>query len=267
MFFARGREIPPAIRRAIDAVDHFSASLDVFHEREVSRRDVFRVLARLLEEGKDVSLQVVGLGDDDPYLADVTSDIRRTFDDRVPVLVGGVAPTGRAAEWLAPAPGAPKSRPEPDPCTLAAWPLVSFDGTIVACCNQHVADGPAPAHLRIGHAAHDDWSTVRERCVGSSMIRAIRLFGPEYLADRHGTGTVTCDGYCSTCVKLSTDPGLLQRVEARMARPQSAALERQVTELQVRAGAIAFARRFGLPRYAELVALGAPHAEEGLRVA
>src|SRR6188508_1920112 len=37
MFWASERRIPPAIRRAIDALDHFSVSLDVFHELEVRR--------------------------------------------------------------------------------------------------------------------------------------------------------------------------------------------------------------------------------------
>ncbi|NEE35631.1 radical SAM protein, partial [Streptomyces sp. SID7982] len=38
----RSGAIPPAILRAIRSVDHFSASLDIHHEREVPRADVFR---------------------------------------------------------------------------------------------------------------------------------------------------------------------------------------------------------------------------------
>src|SRR5439155_790110 len=86
--------------------------------------------------------------------------------------------------------------PEADPCTLAAWPLVAFDGTIVACCNQTVVDGPAPDHLRIGHAATDDWQDVRERYLRSTLLRAIRTYGPEYVANRFSE-RVSCDGYCS----------------------------------------------------------------------
>src|SRR5205807_3435240 len=52
MYFVRERRIPPAVLRAIDAVDHFSASLDVFHEEEVDREAVLRFLSRLLDEGK-----------------------------------------------------------------------------------------------------------------------------------------------------------------------------------------------------------------------
>jgi pyruvate-formate lyase-activating enzyme len=253
MFFARSRTIPRPIRAAIDAVDHFSASLDVFHEQEVSRTQVLRVLGELVAEGKDVSLQVVGLGEDDPYLAEITDEVRRTLHDRVPILVGSVGATGRAATWLSR--GEEKVNLGPDPCTLAAWPLVAFDGTIVACCNQDIVDGPAPDHLRLGHAATDDWQDVRERYLSSYLLRAIRTFGPEYVADRFSE-SVTCDGYCSTCVRLSTDPELEGRLAPVLERPTARAMEELVTALQQEGGAVAFARRNGVAKYAELVALG-----------
>jgi len=256
MFWASSRRIPPPIKRAIDALDHFSVSLDVFHEREVRREDVYRVLETLLAEGKDLSIHLVGLDAGDPYLVERSQEINRIFDGRVPMLVNDVNSVGRAAEWL-------DRRHSPvstdaDPCTLAAWPLVAFDGTIVACGNDDVVDGPAPPHLRLGHASTDTWAQVRARCLASSMLRAIRTFGPEYLADRHGSGVVACSGYCSTCQQLSDDPELEPRVEAMMARPSSMQLEGLATSLQRSAGAVAFSRRYGLPEYAELVALGAP---------
>jgi pyruvate-formate lyase-activating enzyme len=256
MFFARGGRIPPAIRRAIDAVDHFSASLDIFHEEQVSRAAVLRVLGDLVEDGKDVSIQVVGVDDDDPYLAEVTDDIRRTLDDRVPIVVSHVGPVGRAAEWL------PKRRvtpphpgtAEPFPCGMAAWPVVVYDGTVVACCNQRVTDGDIPDHLRLGHAATDDWATIRERALTSGMLRAIRVFGPQYLADQYGT--VACDGYCSTCQRLSDDDGVIAGAAALAGKPTLPLLENQVLRIQQEAGPVGFIRNGGSQRYAELVTLG-----------
>jgi hypothetical protein len=43
LFFARKPGIPKSIKSAIDAVDHFSVSMDAFHEREVPRSNVFTV--------------------------------------------------------------------------------------------------------------------------------------------------------------------------------------------------------------------------------
>ena len=259
MFWAKDGRIPPAIRRAIDLLDHFSVSLDAFHEREVRREDVYRVLETLLSDGKDVSIHLVGLGADDPYLAERTEEVHRVFDGRVPMLVNGVNAVGRAAAWLEePAPGAAPETYQADPCTLANWPLVAFDGTIVACGNDDVVDGPAPPHLRLGHADTDGWPEIRARSLTSSMLRAIRTFGPLYTAERHGAGAVACDGYCTTCQKLSTDPAIEARVAEAMARPSAAFLEEQVSSLERAAGAVSFARRFGMAAYADLVTLGAP---------
>lgn len=51
---------------------------------------------------------------------------------------------------------------------------------------------------------------------------------------------------------------LVERIDLTMAKPSTAVLEAQATALQWRAGALAFARRHGVPRYAELALLGAP---------
>ena len=256
MFWAKDRRIPPPIKRAIDALDHFSCSLDVFHEREVRREDVYRALDTLLSEGKDVSLHLVGLDADDPYLVERTEEVRERFDDRVPMLVNDINPRGRAAEWAEKREVDPSDAPSP--CELAAWPLVAYDGTVVACANDDVIEGPAPAHLRLGHANVDDWPTIRVRSQTSHMLRAIRTFGPEHLVARHGSSKIVCNGYCQTCQQFSDDPDFVARVEDYMDTPGAAFIQEQVFAMQRHAGPASFLRRFALPRYADLAMLGAP---------
>jgi len=258
MFWAKARRIPPPIKRAIDALDHFSVSLDVFHELEVRREDVYRVLDSLLAEGKDVSIHIVGLNAADPYIAERTEEVRSLFGDRVPMLVNDVNAVGRARAWLEPADVGPPPSTEANPCTLSAWPVVAFDGTVVACGNDDVVDGPAPAHLRLGHAAHDSWGVIRARCLASSMLRAIRTFGPEHVAHRQGSGVIACDGYCSTCRQMPADIALEARVEELMTGPSGAVLEQEVLALQRGAGPSSFMRRYGVPEFADLALLGAP---------
>lgn len=258
-FFARnGARIPRPIESAIEEIDHFSVSLDVFHEHEVPRANVLRVLDTVLAGGTDVSIHAVGLADDDPYLEDLTDEVRRVFDDQVPMFVNTVNPVGRAAAWHTPTPETELDVVEANPCLLASWPLVGWDGTITACGNDDVVDGPAPAHLRLGHASTDDWPTIQARCRVSSMMRAIRLLGPEYLAERFAEGGRGCDGYCRTCMALSDDDALRGHVEKLMARPSMAVVEQFAAGLHPRDGAISIARRYGAARYAELTALGAP---------
>lgn len=272
MYFAAGGRIPVPVRRAIDAVDHFAASVDAFHEREVPRAAVLRVLRQLLDEGKDLSVQLTGRTPDDPYLREATEDIRRELDDRVPVLVTVVRRAGRARTWL-PEPG-PAARSGADtghlsvpaaghrstvpvPCSLAAWPVVCFDGTVVGCCNQDVVDAAAlgrlPGHLRLGHIAHDGWAAIRERLLERALLRGIRAFGPRHLASLAGAG---CDGYCAACVNVLGEPGAAARAEAVLERPGVRAVERQLTRLTREGGAETFLRHYGTEGYRELAALG-----------
>lgn len=256
LYFAQKPRIPKAVKAAIDAVDHFAASTDRFHEEEVPRAAVFRVLHQLLDDGKDVSLQITGTGPDDPYLADITSAVRREFDDRVPMLVVPLAPVGRAREWMEEAPHAsyPASAA---PCSLSSWPVIGFNGSVTSCGSQDVMDGkvPMPPHLYMGHIARDDWPTIKQRALESPMVRAIRTYGPEYLAARLG-GVGDCSGYCQTCWKLSGVPGVKEGVKELTLLPSSSAIEQVVERASVAAGPVGFARRFGVAGYADLVTLG-----------
>ena len=230
MFFARQATVPPAIERAVGATDHLIASLDAFHDEEVPRAAVLRALRHLRDRGVDVSVQLVGLGPDDPYLRAAIDDVRRTFDDEVPLLVGQVGSYGRASTWL-PAPRAAHQPVVPDPCTMAAWPVVTFDGTVVACCNQSVVDGPTPAHLRVGHASTDGWPAIRRRHATSPTLRGVRVFGPRFVDQRFSDEPARCSGYCDTCLTLSDHEEERPGLEAVVEGPSFATTEHTVVEM------------------------------------
>jgi Radical SAM superfamily len=262
-FFAERGHVPAPIRTALESVDHVAVSVDVFHEAQVPRDRVFRLVHQLLAIGRDASLQACGTGPDDPYLAALTSDVRREFGDRVPMLVTTVRPAGRARTWLrAPGPAAPEppAPPEPTaaPCELLSWPVVAFDGTVAACCNQDVLDArPVPAHLRLGHISSVTWPEVRRACESSAALRALRTRGPLQLAHRFADpGEVSGRGYCATCRSLPARA--LRGAEAEAARPAAQLIEQQAIALQQAAGPAGFARRHGDPSRAGLVLLGYP---------
>lgn len=231
MFFARLPRIPPAIAEALELADHVSASLDVFHEREVPRAATFAVLRRLVDRGKDVSLLVTGMDAEDHYLHEVIADARESFSDRVPIMVGLVKPQGRAMSWMErdecalPA----TEQVEPDPCMAASWPVVSYDGTVLACCGT---DEAAPPHLRLGHIAQDGWPIVRERSVGSPVLRGIRMVGPRHIAWKYGGRALLCDGYCATCARLSDDPAVARELTLLTGRPTTRTVEEIVARMR-----------------------------------
>ncbi|MGZ8240051.1 MAG: radical SAM protein [Methylobacter sp.] len=257
MFFARAGRIPLPIRKAINAVDHFSVSIDVYHERLVPRANVFFVLDALLSDGIDLSIHIAGQNATDPYLEDLINEVQSTFDNKIPMLVNSVSSFGRAKAWVTRGVQIVPENIDANPCAMAAWPVVGFDGTIIACGNDNVLEN-VPAHLLIGNANTDNWATIRDRCLSSSMLRAIRLFGPEYIADRFLDSGLGCDGYCQTCMKLQNDTSLQSIISDLTFKPSFAILEEQASAMQRSSGALSFARRHGIPRYAELVTLGAP---------
>lgn len=248
LYFARtGRPVPRALRAAIGAVDHFAASLDRFHEREVSRRAAFRVLHEIRSWGTSVSLQITG---DDAYVADLVGAARKEFADQVPMLVAPLRPVGRARTLPDPVsgsvPGGDGGTAGPSPCEMAAWPLVTYDGTVLACCNENLVGAVRPPHLVLGHAGTDPWPVLRRRHLDSPLIRAIRTFGPNYVS------TGAASGYCGVCVTLHRDPGLGERLATLLDSP----IESAVRGLLHQRDPLAFARRHGVARYSELVTLG-----------
>ncbi|MFF1510368.1 radical SAM protein [Streptomyces sp. NPDC058326] len=259
MFFARQGRVPDRIMRAITTLDHFSASLDVHHEREVPRGEVLRVLREVLDAGIPVSVHLTGTGPDDPYLAEAVADIRRAFATEVPLLVNEVRPLGRAVGLVRETPPGPDGSVAA-PCALAAWPVVAFDGTVAACCNQWTVDRrPVPPHLRLGHIAADDWQAVRARSLGSPVLRMLRAVGPRRLHARYGTSPAP-EGYCRSCHALADRPEVLAGAARDAGGRVGELLDRLGAEQQLAAGPTALVRRLGCARYAHLVE--SPRTEE-----
>ena len=265
-FFASGGELPAPVRDAARAVDHLSLSLDVFHERQIARDDVFAALAALLRLGVATSLHMVSRGAHDPYPDEVAAQVRSRFGDEVPMLVAQLRPIGRGADLLAGA--APRTPPDPlavSPCAMAAWPVVAADGEITACCNQDVVDGRArPAHLVVGRAGETGWPAVRERMQRSTMLRAIRIVGPTYLAAAEqaggGDGKPCVGGYCDACHRLGDRPEPGRLAERIGGAAVGELLEATVIKAAESAGPAELVRRYGSARHAHLVAERASEA-------
>jgi hypothetical protein len=92
----------------------------------------------------------------------------------------------------------------------------------------------------------------------SATLRAIRTFGPLYIADQHSAGAVVCDGYCSTCMRLSDTPEIARRLDPIMSRPAMRIVEDQVTLLQRER----FVDRHAPPAFVHLARLGADVVKE-----
>jgi hypothetical protein len=232
-FFAAKPTVPPAIQRALDGIDHVVLSMDAFHEPEVPRHQAIKLLRGVLQRGQGASVQLVGTGPDDPYVLDTIDDLRTNFDDEVAILVGKLVPVGRGAD-LGTVRLLPRGPAEPDltaiqaeGCPMLSWPVITDDGSVVACCDQFVVDGAAASHLRIGRADQLTWPQIREFVENRPLSRAIRVFGPRYLAARSDP-TALQAGACTTCRGLGERPEVLATAEELVSTATMPAIEHHV---------------------------------------
>jgi pyruvate-formate lyase-activating enzyme len=256
MYFLRNKAVPPAVQRAIDGVDLFTASLDAFHEEEVPREAVLTYLARLLDQGKDVSLQLVGLSDDDPYLEQATADAIRVTGGRMPILVAHLGPVGRGKDLFEATDTGLVHQfglVDPVPCQMSAWPVVSYDGSVYGCCVQDVIDAKGPEHLRIAHAS-DGWPVLLERYRSRPYMRAVRVIGPRAIAQKIGA-PVTAQ-YCGTCRSIPDTPENAAAIEELTSSPSFVRIETVVRRMSEERVFDAVVKRHASHRYAELIHLG-----------
>jgi hypothetical protein len=144
--------------------------------------------------------------------------------------------------------------PSADPCDRATWPLVGYDGTVYACCNQDLVERARPAHLVVGHAKTDPWPLLRSRLLGDPLLRTIRGLGPGFAA-RSFASTPRLLDQCGTCVSLGGDDGAARRCGDFAATVRGSAL------LQLAGDAVATQDPLNFSvqrssRYGALVALG-----------
>lgn len=269
LFFATRTSIPPKIRNAIEAVDHFSVSMDQHHEAEVPRRDVFRTLDTVLDLQPHVSIHLMGHTLNDTYLGSVIPAIRQRYGERIPMLVNTLSAYGRAREWFGEIAEVDQrdttAEDTPSPCTMAAWPVVTFDGTVAACGNDNLI-GRVPPHLKLGHIRNDGWPAIARACRERAALRALRLLGPLNLSQRLGNsarrvipiGSPLQDhsAFCRACTSLSLNPSAQNELSAYFDKPGTQTLELAVLAHQQALGSAEFARRHAHPHFADLVTLG-----------
>ncbi|MFD5345534.1 radical SAM protein, partial [Streptomyces anulatus] len=174
-------------------------------------------------------------------------------------------PAGRRAARPPPRPPPARTGPDPaaaSPCSMAAWPVVAFDGRVLACCNQDTVDRrPVPAHLDLGHIGVDDWATVRRRALESPVLRMLRTVGPTHLAARYGSGPGT-GSYCDGCRALDGDEAAAAGARAVAGGAAGALLDLTAAVRGSREGAQGVVRRHGCAAYAPLVVTGGPPLPE-----
>ena len=253
MFFAKSNNISHSIWNAIKKIDHLTVSIDIYHEMQIERKVIFKVLHQIIDEGVDISIQTTGTGKDDPYLLNLIDEIKNEFNEKVPIDVSLIREIGRGKSLnLSHTKEKEISNFKNytiEPCSLAAWPVVAFDGNIVGCCNQIVVrPGPRPSHLVLGNIKETDWDALQNRVINNSVLRALRTYGPYQLLQDNKK----CEGYCESCYKLGTLESQ-REIESLMSKPSSKFVEKYIQSVFE---SMSFLDSYGIPEFSNLFNLG-----------
>ncbi|MBR8642544.1 radical SAM protein [Streptomyces tuirus] len=101
-------------------------------------------------------------------------------------------PHGRGADWYRPVHASSGER-----CALVGTPVVRYDGTVTACCNETVITGGGPDRLRRKAATAGELHSALDSLDDDPVLWAIGAAGPAAL--RPGGGP---DGICAQCWRV-----------------------------------------------------------------
>lgn len=200
------RWVPPILSRAACVF----LSTDSFHADAIDDDTFTRAATAVVEGGAQLIVQVL----DEPATVDrVDSLLALAFGDprpdRVETKVIPLLAQGRGAV-LVPAPGRRKLDGF-GPCNLLTSPIVRYDGTVVACCNEQVLTGHGPDRLR--HPCHTSGGVAAgiAAFADDPLLRAMARSGTRAVAHhpRFGEVPTTARGICDACWHLQSEAGPL----------------------------------------------------------
>lgn len=193
-FFGKSSRLSPVLDTLLSRyIDGISFSWDIFHERFLEFAHLRRAVQWSQERGLAVSIQHTRVaGAEDPSAARFRHDL-----PGIPVFSSPLTRVGRAADNdLVPLARQTESGGD-TPCLVASWPVISYYGQIVACCNQTIIDAEpdqVPEHLGLGTVFEHTWEQVCERRSGRATLDIIETHGPrECLARAPEPGRSPCD--------------------------------------------------------------------------
>lgn len=217
-FFGRLRRLPGSLERALRSLDTLHISRDRYHEPFLNELEFQRAIRHAADCGAEVCVQyTLAPGE---TREDALRALRSHFHGDV--LFSSLMPVGRAMDV-----GLCGSTRETvvagSPCRASAWPVVSYTGQIVLCCNQSCVDArdqsTVPSHLYGGTLPETRWDdVVRRRGVHEVTLSRIAVGGP---AMAFGCGEH--EPQCSACLRGEAGGGAGARVSLPLLRAVGAA--------------------------------------------
>jgi organic radical activating enzyme len=212
-FFSSKKFISKNILNAIKSMDLIIFSWDSFHEEYISFSEFRNSLAMINSMGITTAIQFTytSMEKDNEQLSIINDEF-----PNIEIFFNRIQPVGRALDSDL---GNFSSRnsfftSSDTPCISASWPVISYQGNIIACCNQNLVDSASsiPTHLFLGQVESTSWDDIVNSRVNNPILNVIETLGPEALTHNKNS----CSHQCNNCIKL----GSLDNIETPHLSPQ-----------------------------------------------
>ena len=175
--WARGaHHIPAWIKETLAKIDTVFLSSDTFHEESVTDADLKRAILAIVDAGCGLILQTL----DDPEMVTRSRSLLRgalgeDWETQCELSLVPPLPYGRAEGLFQ-----VQKRHNAETfgrCGSPSAPVVRFDGTITACCNEAVIMGQGSDRLRTRVTTASELTTTLDNNRADPLLRGIRRLG------------------------------------------------------------------------------------------
>lgn len=172
--WARGRRVPTWIRDVLRKTSCVFLSTDAYHAKSVGGEEFTRAIRTITDEGVWLIVQVLK---SDLGLATELLDkaLGAAWNESAEISPVPPLPYGRGASlftyegsWA----GSRFGR-----CSLASTPLIRYDGTVTACCNEEVIMGGGAQRLRRRCATVSEITETVDRYISDPLLLGLSKAG------------------------------------------------------------------------------------------
>jgi MoaA/NifB/PqqE/SkfB family radical SAM enzyme len=202
--WAKSDEAPEWIREVIALASCVFLSTDAFHAEQIEDEQFVRTARTISRAGVPIVVQVL---DDERMIERAHGLVNAAF--------GGSWPEHAEVNLIPPLPygrgktvfmrGAGRPGREYQPCSVAAAPVIRYDGRIAGCCNENVIMGAGPERLRRTCGSHEEMDAAIEHFGTDPFLGAIGGVGPAGLTEHprfSDLGDERFSSICDLCWKM-----------------------------------------------------------------
>lgn len=218
-FWAASRDEALSVLSRVPAIQAFSFSTDVYHQRSIPLDYIENAVWAAGEMGRQYNVAVCTDNEDDQQYRRILEKLESTIGaDRIRLSI--TFPAGRARKTARHLNYHAAPEPTVAACSMASSPVIFPDGRVNACIGP-LLTLPAAHPLFLGNIEQESLADILDRAELNPILHAIRAWGPHKLVSllrQHGHEGLLPREYisnciCDPCYKLLSDSRIVDALE------------------------------------------------------